>query len=67
MTRRVIVNGETRRVRAIRLDRLLEEIGADARWVATALNGEFVPRDERAATPIADGDRIEIVAPMEGG
>jgi sulfur carrier protein len=35
--------------------------------VATALNGDFVPAGLRAATPIRDGDRIEVVAPMQGG
>ena len=35
--------------------------------VATALNGEFVPARARAATPLKEGDRIEIVAPRQGG
>jgi sulfur carrier protein len=35
--------------------------------VATAVNGDFVPRQERAATLLADGDRVEIVAPRQGG
>ena len=35
--------------------------------VATALNGEFVPARSREATPVKDGDRIEILAPRQGG
>ena len=35
--------------------------------VATALNGEFVPARKREATPVRDGDRIEILAPRQGG
>ena len=35
--------------------------------VATALNGEFVPARAREATPVKDGDRIEILAPRQGG
>jgi sulfur carrier protein len=35
--------------------------------VATALNGDFVPRGARAATQLADGDKVEIVAPRQGG
>jgi sulfur carrier protein len=35
--------------------------------VATALNGDFVPRDKRAATQIGNGDKVEIVAPRQGG
>jgi sulfur carrier protein len=39
---------------------------AEAR-VATALNGEFVPARAREATSLKEGDRIEIVAPRQGG
>ena len=35
--------------------------------VATALNGEFVPRDAREYTLLKTGDKIEIVAPLQGG
>ena len=35
--------------------------------VATALNGEFVPARARNAVAVKDGDRIEIVAPRQGG
>lgn len=35
--------------------------------VATALNGEFVPRETRADTPLAEGDRLEIITPRQGG
>lgn len=67
MTRKVTVNGRPVEVRADRLDRLLEEVGSETKWVATAVNGEFVARGDRPSTAIVDGDRIEIVAPMEGG
>jgi sulfur carrier protein len=39
----------------------------DADSVATALNGEFVPKGLRQTTLLADGDHIEIIAPLEGG
>jgi sulfur carrier protein len=35
--------------------------------VATALNGEFIAGDEREETLIGEGDRIEVLAPMQGG
>jgi sulfur carrier protein len=35
--------------------------------VATAVNGDFVPRQERTATLLSEGDRVEIVAPRQGG
>lgn len=46
-------------------DARLEAVGPRA--VATALNGRFVPAAKRAATPLNEGDRVEILAPMQGG
>ena len=34
---------------------------------ATAVNGEFVARHARAATQLSAADRVEIVAPRQGG
>jgi sulfur carrier protein len=46
-------------------DARIEAIGERA--VATALNGKFVPAAKRAATQLNAGDRVEILAPMQGG
>jgi sulfur carrier protein len=63
----VTVNGEPREIAAATLaDALVALDYADA-VVATALNGDFVPKRKRAETPLAEGDRIEIVAPRQGG
>jgi sulfur carrier protein len=35
--------------------------------VAVALNGTVVPRHRHAATPLADGDAVEIVTAVQGG
>ncbi|NJM12898.1 MAG: sulfur carrier protein ThiS [Synechococcaceae cyanobacterium SM1_2_3] len=35
--------------------------------IAVAHNDEFVPRSRYAAISLQDGDRLEIVAPMQGG
>ncbi len=35
--------------------------------VATALNGEFVPAGSRPGAGLKDGDRLEVLAPMQGG
>jgi sulfur carrier protein len=35
--------------------------------VATALNGEFVPVSSRNEARLTEGDRLEILAPMQGG
>jgi sulfur carrier protein len=45
----------------------LAELGwRDAR-VATALNGDFLPKAAREATALTEGDRLEVLAPMQGG
>jgi sulfur carrier protein len=61
------VNGERREVRAGDLAAALEELGFADAVLATALNGAFVPAGERAAAVLAEGDRLEILAPMQGG
>jgi len=61
------VNGERRELAAASLDEALDELGFAGRVVATALNEDFVPAAARGATRLSDGDRIEIVAPMQGG
>ncbi|OXT02514.1 thiamine biosynthesis protein ThiS [Notoacmeibacter marinus] len=64
---KLIVNGQAREAQASDLAALLAEMDYADRLVATALNGEFVPKDERKSAALADGDRIEILAPMKGG
>jgi sulfur carrier protein len=63
----VLVNGETAETCAATLAELLAERGFAEAAVATALNGEFVPRAARAETRLAANDTIEIVAPRQGG
>jgi sulfur carrier protein len=64
---KISLNGEPREVRAARLSEVLAELGlADAR-VATAVNGDFVPAAARERTALVDGDRVEVVAPQQGG
>jgi sulfur carrier protein len=61
------LNGESRHVRSRELAALLQELAYDARSVATALNGRFIPASQRAAHTLSEGDRIEVLAPMQGG
>ncbi|WP_170326162.1 sulfur carrier protein ThiS [Ruegeria arenilitoris] len=63
---KIVLNGEPREVRAQTLSDLLVECGISGR-VATAVNEDFVPSGLRIAHTLADGDRIEVVAPMQGG
>jgi sulfur carrier protein len=63
----LLVNGEKRDVEATTLAGALAALDYGEAKVATAVNGEFVPARARSATPVKDGDRIEIVAPRQGG
>ncbi|NOD93995.1 sulfur carrier protein ThiS [Ruegeria sp. HKCCD4884] len=63
---KIVLNGEARVVRAETLAELLDECGFTGR-VATAVNEDFVPSSLRIAHELADGDRVEVVAPMQGG
>jgi sulfur carrier protein len=64
---RILVNGASREIRAADLPGALEELGYGGAIVATAVNGEFVPAAARRTAPLADGDRLEVLAPMQGG
>jgi sulfur carrier protein len=63
----LLVNGEPREVDAATLAQALRALDYGEAKIATALNGEFVPARTREATLVKDGDRIEIVAPRQGG
>jgi sulfur carrier protein len=64
---RIEVNGEPREVAAATVLALVEELGLDVRKVAVERNLEIVPRSLHGATPIAEGDRIEVVQFVGGG
>lgn len=64
---KIVLNGAPRDVTACRLDAVLEELGYGDAKVATAVNEDFVARDDRADLVLTAGDRLEVVAPMQGG
>ena len=64
---RIIVNNEPREIRGRTLADLLEEFGFGGAVVATAVNGSFAPAGERTERVLQDGDRVEVLAPMQGG
>ena len=64
---RVVINGEERETAASGVAALIAELGLDARKVAVERNLEIVPRSQHGATPLAEGDRIEIVQFVGGG
>lgn len=63
----IIVNGVEQKLRAATLAQALDELDYGDTIVATALNGRFVAAAGRASTELANGDILEIVAPMQGG
>lgn len=64
---RVEVNGETIETTAQTLRSLIDERGFEIACVATAVDGEFVPRTKWDDTKLANGAKIEVVSPMQGG
>ena len=63
----LLLNGAPQDIAAKTLAEALAELGLGGRIVATAVNGDFVPARKRAETALSEGDRVEIVAPMQGG
>jgi sulfur carrier protein len=64
---KILVNGAWRDTGAVNLAAALLELGYGDSVVATALNGEFVPVNSRPGASLAEGDRLEVLAPMQGG
>jgi sulfur carrier protein len=65
---RVTVNGEPHDVPAgWTLEALLQHLGLSPHEVASALNGEFVPRPLRTTRILLRGDSITCFRPITGG
>jgi sulfur carrier protein len=66
----IVVNGRAQAHAAgVTIARLLEllEVGADARGVAVAVEGEVIPRREWPKRTLAPGERVEVVRAVQGG
>ena len=69
---RIRVNGELTELAGIdgetpRLDRVLVDLGYKGRGMAVAVNETFVPRRSWTQRTIESGDRLDVVAPIQGG
>ncbi len=64
---RLIINGEAQTIEAATLSQLLGLLDYENDWLATAVNGELVHREDRNDHALNDNDRIEILTPMQGG
>ncbi|MEU3727270.1 sulfur carrier protein ThiS [Streptomyces sp. NPDC031705] len=64
----ISVNGEPREVAAgTTLDAVVATLTTAPSGVAAALNETVVPRGQWPATPVDEGDRIEILTAVQGG
>lgn len=61
------LNGEAMQTSALTLHALLVEVGLGGTAIATAINGDFVAQATRCERALVEGDRIEALAPMQGG
>lgn len=65
---KLLINGESRNFDGpLTLQGLVEQLGMKADRVAVELNRDLVPRTQWPATPLADGDKLEIVHFVGGG
>ena len=63
----IVINGVPQTTAAQTLAQWVDAQSLAANAVATAVNGQFVPRTLRAQTPLREGDTIVTFQPIEGG
>jgi sulfur carrier protein len=65
---KVTVNGEPREIPAgTSLAQLTRQVTDQQTGIAVAVNGEVVSRRGWLATPLAEGDQVEVVTAVQGG
>ena len=68
MSVRVKLNGQSRDLPdGSTVAQAVTELTVAATGVAAAVNGDVVPRGSWAATPLRDGDQVEVVTAVQGG
>lgn len=65
----LLVNGTVRRLDPppATVSDLVRALNLEGRRIAVERNGEIVPKSLYGATPVAPGDRLEVVAAVGGG
>ncbi|TWV32966.1 sulfur carrier protein ThiS [Streptomyces misionensis] len=64
----ICVNGERREVSpGTALDTVVRSLVRSPSGVAAAVNETVVPRTRWASTPLAEGDRVEVLTAVQGG
>jgi sulfur carrier protein len=65
---KLTLNGREREMAEVStVDELIRAVSLDPRFVIVERNGEPVARKRYANTPVADGDRLELVRAVAGG
>jgi sulfur carrier protein len=68
MNVQVLVNGQAREIAAgSTVDQVVAAVTDLDSGIAVAVNGEVLPRRGWPATPVRDGDQLEIVTAVQGG
>jgi sulfur carrier protein len=64
----VRLNGEPRELPDdATVARAIAELTSACTGIAAAVNGDVVPRGSWTATPLRDGDQVEVVTAVQGG
>lgn len=63
----IYVNGKMIQTTALDLTELFSSLQFDQESIATAIDGQFIPKTQYAQTFIQAGQKIEVLAPMQGG
>ena len=64
----ITLNGESKQLQpGATLADLIASLNERPQALATAVNGDFVPRDARAQTLLNDGDAVFTFQPITGG
>lgn len=64
----ILVNGESVQVLAgVNVKEVLKQQGYSCELLAIAVNETFVARTDYQQTLVQESDRVDIVAPMQGG
>lgn len=62
------INGESRQFpEPLTVAGLTDQLGLTGKRIAIERNGEIVPKSQHANTPLASGDKLEIVVAVGGG
>ncbi|MGH1440330.1 MAG: sulfur carrier protein ThiS [Cellvibrionaceae bacterium] len=64
----VTLNGEAKTIEGkLSLEQAISEWDLGSQAFAIAVNEQFIPKSHYASTEIQEGDRVELLVPMQGG